>query len=62
MEKTEEILESLFRRLQWLNNSIEDEIIVLADRIVALKGELCRIDEMLGDLAKIAQQAKEHPS
>lgn len=62
MEISEELLEFFVRDLQGLNNSIEDEIVVLADRIMALKGELCRIDGMLGDLAVIAQQVKAGPS
>lgn len=62
MEISEEILGSLVRDLQELNNYTENEIMARADRIIALKGELYLIDKMLGELAGIAKQARPGPS
>lgn len=56
MEISEEKLESFVRDLQELNNSIENEIVARADRIIALKGDIYLIEKMLSELAVIAKQ------
>lgn len=62
MEISDEKLTNLIEGLKKVNNSTEDEIMALADRVIALKMQLCWIDNTLGDLAMIVKQAKEPPS
>jgi len=62
MEMSETELESFVRNLKELNNSTENEIIALADRVIELRKDLYLIERTLGELAEIAKRAKGHPS
>lgn len=62
MEITEEELTIFADKLKKLNNEVENALYYLGDRTNALRGMLVKIEEMLGVLAKIAQQAEAGPS
>lgn len=62
MKITDEELDKFIEELTQLNNCVENMLTTVADVVIALQGQLRRVEELLDVLAKIAQQPAEDPS